>query len=52
VTVTYTLRQFGVGLDCSSAKIIYSTFTVRMPHLKIREIEGLKRGGKIIWCGA
>jgi len=44
VTVTYTLRQFGGGLTCSLARIMYSAGTVGMPYLKIREIEGLKRG--------
>jgi len=39
VTVTYTTRQFEGGLTCSSAKIMYSTGTVGMPHLKIREFD-------------
>ena len=41
-----TLRQFGGGLKCSSPRLMYSTGTVEMPHLKIREIEGLKWGRK------
>jgi len=31
---------------------MYSAGTMGMPHLKIREIAGLKRGGKIVHCGA
>jgi len=39
VTVTYTTGQFEGDLTCSSAKIMYSTGTVGMPYLKIREFE-------------
>ena len=48
MTLTYTLRQFGGGLTCSSPRIMYSTGTMEMPHLKLRETEGLKREGKNI----